>query len=212
MASTRIRQEKDPNKKALDNQIQNRNYLAPTGFKFIISRAPKISYFGNQVNLPSLTLDIANQPSYLKNMLDQKWLGQKTGQGFYKKIDKGVIHSINLETMEYGPMNKNRYDAIALAKEKTYLNDKINAIVRSDDVAGEFLWSTISKSLLYSANIGMKISDDIVSVDSALKWGFGWELGPFEVLDAIGLEYFVNRLKQEGKKCSDWLMEMIQWT
>ena len=68
MASTRIRQEKDPNKKALDNQIQNRNYLAPTGFKFIISRAPKISYFGNQVNLPSLTLDIANQPSYLKNI------------------------------------------------------------------------------------------------------------------------------------------------
>ena len=68
MASTRIRQEKDPNKKALSNQIQNRNYLAPTGFKFIISRAPKISYFGNQVNLPSLTLDIANQPSYLKSI------------------------------------------------------------------------------------------------------------------------------------------------
>ena len=68
MASTRIRQEKDPNKKALNNQIQNRNYLAPTGFKFIISRAPKISYFGNQVNLPSLTLDIANQPSYLKSI------------------------------------------------------------------------------------------------------------------------------------------------
>ena len=68
MASTRIRQEKDPNKKALSNQIQNRNYLAPTGFKFTVSRAPKISYFGNQVNLPSLTLGIANQPTYLKNI------------------------------------------------------------------------------------------------------------------------------------------------
>ena len=68
MASTRIRQAKDPNKKALSNQIVNRNFLAPTGFKFLVSRAPKISYFGNQVNIPSLTLGIANQPSYLKDI------------------------------------------------------------------------------------------------------------------------------------------------
>ena len=68
MASTRIRQAKDPNKKALSNQIVNRNFLAPTGFKFLVSRAPKISYFGNQVNVPSLTLGIANQPSYLKDV------------------------------------------------------------------------------------------------------------------------------------------------
>ena len=68
MASTRIRQEKDPNKKAFSNQIQNRNFLAPTGFKFTDSRAPKISYFGNQVNVPSLTLGIAEQPTYLKSI------------------------------------------------------------------------------------------------------------------------------------------------
>ena len=68
MASTRIRQPKDLNKKALNNQIQNRNYLAPTGFQFNISRAPKVTYFGNQVNIPSLTLGIANQPSYLKDI------------------------------------------------------------------------------------------------------------------------------------------------
>ena len=68
MASTRIRQPKDLNKKALNNQIQNRNYLAPTGFQFYVSRAPKVTYFGNQVNIPSLTLGIANQPSYLKDI------------------------------------------------------------------------------------------------------------------------------------------------
>ena len=68
MASTRIRQPKDLNKKALNNQIQNRNYLAPTGFQFNVSRAPKVTYFGNQVNIPSLTLGIANQPSYLKDI------------------------------------------------------------------------------------------------------------------------------------------------
>ena len=68
MASTRIRQPKDLNKKALNNQIQNRNYLAPTGFQFNVSRAPKVTYFGNQVNIPSLTLGIANHPSYLKDI------------------------------------------------------------------------------------------------------------------------------------------------
>ena len=68
MASTRIRQEKDSRKQALSNQIQNRNFLAPTGFKFIVSRAPKISYFGNQVNVPALTLGIAEQPTYLKSI------------------------------------------------------------------------------------------------------------------------------------------------
>ena len=68
MASTRIRQAKDPNKKAFNNQISNRNYLAPTGFKFTVSRAPKVTYFGNQVNIPSLTLGIAQQPSYLNDI------------------------------------------------------------------------------------------------------------------------------------------------
>ena len=68
MASTRIRQPKDLNKKALNNQIQNRNYLAHTGVQFNVSRAPKVTYFGNQVNIPSLTLGIANQPSYLKDI------------------------------------------------------------------------------------------------------------------------------------------------
>ena len=68
MASTRIRQEKDPNKKSFSNQILNRNFLAPTGFKFTVSRAPKIAYFGNQVNVPSLTLGIAEQPTYLRSI------------------------------------------------------------------------------------------------------------------------------------------------
>ena len=68
MASTRIRQVKDPNKKSFSNQILNRNFLAPTGFKFTVSRAPKIAYFGNQVNVPSLTLGIAEQPTYLRSI------------------------------------------------------------------------------------------------------------------------------------------------
>jgi len=153
--------------------------------------------------------DIFKIPDYLHKMLDNKWLGQKTKKGFYKKIDKGVIYSIDLDTLEYSPMNKKRYGAIALAKERIYLKDKLNAIVRSKDVAGEFLWASISRSLLYSINNLNSISDGIVSVDQALKWGFGWEMGPFEVLDSIGLEYFTTRLKKEGKTIPSFISEMI---
>ena len=153
--------------------------------------------------------EIFKLPEYLLKMIDNKWLGQKTKQGFYKKIDKGVIHSIDLETLEYTAMNKKRYAAITLAKEKTYSRDKLNAIVRSDDVAGNFLWNIISRSLLYAANNVGSIADDIVSIDNALKWGFGWELGPFEVLDAIGLEYFVERVKSDGNKVPLWITDML---
>jgi len=153
--------------------------------------------------------EIFKLPKYLSTMLENKWLGQKTQQGFYKKIDKGVIHSIDLESLEYKPMNKKKYEAFALAKEKTYLRDRLYTIVRSDDVAGEFLWKVMSKSLLYAANNVGSIADDIVSIDNALKWGFGWELGPFEVLDAIGLEYFVKRVKSEGGNVTPWMDEMI---
>ena len=153
--------------------------------------------------------EIFKLPEYLSEMLKNKWLGQKTKQGFYKKVDKGVIHSIDLETLQYKPMNKKKYGAFALAKEKTYLKDRVHTIVRSDDIAGDFLWKIISKSLLYAANNVGSIADDIVAIDNALKWGFGWELGPFEVLDAIGLEYFIKRVKSEGNKVTPWMDKML---
>ena len=152
--------------------------------------------------------EIFKLPDYLSKMIENKWLGQKSKQGFYKKIDKGVIHSIDLESLEYKPMKKKRYAAFALAKEKTYLRDRLHTIIRADDVAGEFLWTVMSKSLLYAANNVGNISDNIVAVDNALKWGFGWELGPFEVLDAIGLQYFLDRIKSEGNTLTPWIKDM----
>ena len=93
-------------------------------------------------------------------------------------------------------MNKKRYGAIALAKERTLLTDKLKAIVDSKDLAGEFVWATMSRSLLYSINNLLSIADNVVDVDNALKWGCGWDFGPFEILDAIGVEYFISRLKR----------------
>ena len=152
--------------------------------------------------------DIFKLPDYIKKMTENKWLGQKTKQGFYKKVDKGVIHSLDLESMEYKPMHKKKYAAFSIAKENTFLEDRLNSIVRVDDVAGEFLWSCFAKSLAYSANLLGEIADDVLSIDNAMKGGFGWELGPFEVLDAIGLEYFVNRCNTENIKLPNWLMDM----
>ena len=152
--------------------------------------------------------DIFKLPDYIKKMTENKWLGQKTKQGFYKKVDKGLIHSLDLESMEYKPMHKKKYAAFSIAKENTYLEDRLNSIVRVDDVAGEFLWSCFARSLAYSANLLGEIADDVLSIDNAMKGGFGWELGPFEVLDAIGLEYFVNRCNSENIKLPNWLMDM----
>ena len=136
--------------------------------------------------------DKFEMPKFVQKMIEGKSLGQKTGQGFYKKIDKGVIHSIDFKSMDYSPMNKKRYGSIRIAKESTELAVRLKSLVLSDDACGEFLWKSISSTMLYAASLTGEISDDIVSIDNAMKWGFGWELGPFEVWDALGVNYCVN--------------------
>ena len=79
-------------------------------------------------------------PDYLQKMVDNEWLGQKSKQGFYKKIEKGVIHSIDLDTLEYTPQNKKRYSGVSLAKENVKLKDRLVALAYSDDTAGDFVW------------------------------------------------------------------------
>ena len=148
-------------------------------------------------------------PDYLQKMVDNEWLGQKSKQGFYKKIDKGVIHSIDLDTLEYTPQNKKRYPGVRLAKEHFQLKDRLKALVNSDDPAGEFVWEVTAKALLYSANRLGEIADDIVNIDRAMRWGFGWELGPFEAWDAIGLVESVERMKKENKQIPKWVTEML---
>ncbi len=153
--------------------------------------------------------DIFKIPDYLQTMLDNKWLGQKTKQGFYKKIDKGVIHSLDLQTLEYTPMNKKRYKGIRFARENTYPKDRLKALLNTNDVAGEFTWEVISQSLLYSAERVGEIADDIVNIDRAMRWGFAWEMGPFEVWDSLGVSETVDRMKASSRKIPNWITEML---
>jgi len=152
-------------------------------------------------------------PEILKNMIDRKWLGDKTGSGFYKKVQedgKTTVLSLNLQTMEYAPQQKVRFASLEAAQSLESLPEKLRALYYAKDKAGEFTFKTLSDSLVYAANRIPEIADDIVNVDNAMKWGFGRELGPFETWDALGLAKSVERMKQAGYTIPSWVSEMLQ--
>jgi len=154
--------------------------------------------------------EIFDIPNYLKTILDNGWLGQKSGQGFYKKISKGNIHSLDLNTLEYSPQEKKRFTGVRLARQNINSKMKIKTLAWSKDIAGEFTWEVFAKTLLYSANLNGVISNDLVNIDRAMRWGFGWELGPFEIWDAIGVSNSIERMKSEGRNIPGWIEGMLK--
>jgi len=96
-----------------------------------------------------------------------------------------------------------------LDKDRQSAGEKIKAMAYSDDKGGKFFWEVLSKSLIYSANRIPEISDDIINIDNAMKWGFGWDMGPFEVWDAIGVSESISRMEADGKQVPKWVKEMI---
>ncbi|MGB5173803.1 MAG: 3-hydroxyacyl-CoA dehydrogenase NAD-binding domain-containing protein, partial [Thermoanaerobaculia bacterium] len=137
-------------------------------------------------------------PPLVAKMLDEGWLGQKSGQGFYKKEGKDIF-ALDFNTFEYNPKTKPRMDGIGVARRFTDLGKKLHALVYNPDAAGEFAWELTIGVLAYAANRVGEIADDIVEIDRAMRWGFGWEMGPFETWDAIGVEKSVRRMKHESK-------------
>ncbi len=154
--------------------------------------------------------DLFQIPPYLGEMLKKGLLGQKSGQGFYKKAGKGKILSIDLKTLEYKPQQKTRFAGVRRARENTTTAGKLKVLAESGDTAGKFTWEVMSAILLYSANRLGEIADDIVNIDRAMRWGFGWEYGPFEIWDILGLEDTVKKLKAEGREITPWVLEMVK--
>jgi 3-hydroxyacyl-CoA dehydrogenase len=135
-----------------------------------------------------------------KQMIERKWLGDKTGQGFYKRVGKDrEIFVLNWKTLEYEPLQKPRFAAVETARSIEDLGERVRALLRSDDRAGRFLWKILSDLFLYCTEIIPEISDRIVEIDRAMRWGYGHKLGPFELWDAIGFLEVVTRLEMERR-------------
>src|SRR5689334_1326757 len=141
-------------------------------------------------------------PGVLAQMVQRGLLGNKSKAGFYRKQkgegDKREIWTLDTATLDYRPSQKVKLPSLDMAKNIEDLPERIKTLTWGKDRAGAFLWKTISRTLAYAAKRIPEIADNVVEVDRAMRWGFGWELGPFEVWDAIGVEKSVARMKEEG--------------
>jgi 3-hydroxyacyl-CoA dehydrogenase len=148
-------------------------------------------------------------PDFFKQMLRNKWLGDKTKGGFYKKKGEGREEerlAIDWRTLEYHPRQKPKFPTVDMAKNVDDLSARLRMLLglngggaQKGDKAGAFLWAALSDLWTYAANRVPEVSDSIVEIDRAMKLGFNWELGPFELWDAAGVETTVARMKKEGK-------------
>ncbi|MFC4077614.1 3-hydroxyacyl-CoA dehydrogenase/enoyl-CoA hydratase family protein [Salinithrix halophila] len=151
-------------------------------------------------------------PALLQEMVDNGWLGSKSGQGFFKKVkgEKGSeIYSLDPQTKEYRPRKKLKAPSLEMAKRAKSMKEQLRALVYADDAAGRLAWFITKKVLLYSAARIPEIADDIESVDKAMRWGFNWDLGPFEVWDTIGVEKSVAKMKEEGESIPPLVEELL---
>lgn len=140
--------------------------------------------------------------SFVEQMIKNQWLGLKTKQGFYKKVKgdgKEETLVLDYEKLEYRPQQKVNLPSLEMAKNIEDVRERVKSFVMSPDRGGQFAWKILKKTLLYSAEKIPEISDDIVNIDRAMKWGYNWELGPFELWDAIGLKPSVKRMEKEGE-------------
>lgn len=141
-------------------------------------------------------------PKPLRALIEKGALGEKTGAGFYQKTRDASgarqINALNLETLEYEEQPTVRFDSIGATRKLEEAGDKIREMVWFEDEAGRFAWKVTAETCLYSAELLGEIADDVVNIDRALRWGFNYELGPFQTWDAMGVEKSVARMKEEG--------------
>ncbi|OZU88692.1 3-hydroxyacyl-CoA dehydrogenase [Virgibacillus indicus] len=158
--------------------------------------------------------EVFEVPEFMKNMQEKGWLGAKSGQGFFLKKkgkDGSTIYELNPETLEYGTRKKLKTAATEMAKQEKGSSNKLKALVSAKgDKAGDLVWSILKPVLIYSADLLGEIADDVVSIDQAMKWGFGWEIGPFETWDAIGVSKSVERMQKEGETVPEWVLKLLE--
>lgn len=158
--------------------------------------------------------DVFKLPEYVQKMLDNKWLGSKTESGFFKKIKgeggKSEIHGLNLETMEYEPQGKTNFPVLEKTKSIEKPIDRFKVLVEADDKAGELYRKMFGSLFAYASSKVPEISDEIYRIDDAMRAGFGWENGPFQIWDAIGIQKGIELAREAGYEAADWAKQMAE--
>ncbi len=151
-------------------------------------------------------------PEFIKTMAENKWYGSKSGQGFYKKVNnpKGgsEILTLDLNTMEYRSKKSAKFATLELTKTVDKVIDRFEILVGGKDKAGEFYRKSFGVLFAYVTHRIPEISDELYKIDDAMKAGFGWEHGPFQIWDAIGLDKGLELITAEGQKAAPWVDEM----
>ena len=151
---------------------------------------------------------VFNLPSFMQQMEANKWLGDKTGQGFYKKTgsgDKKEILSLNLQTLEYGPQQKTKFATLEQTKAIDNLTQRWPVLIAGQDVAGQFYRRMLGGLFAYTSNRVPEIADELYKIDDAMRAGFGWEQGPFETWDAIGIARGAALARDAGFTVAPWV-------
>lgn len=152
-------------------------------------------------------------PDFVQKMSENKWLGDKTGQGFYKKTKgaggKTEILALDLNSLEYKPSQKIKFATLEATKPIEKVADRFKVLVGGKDKAGEFYRKSFAGLFAYVSNRIPEITDALYKIDDALRAGFGWELGPFETWDALGLVKGLELAQAEGKTVAPWVQELL---
>ena len=153
------------------------------------------------------------QPVFLSKLVENNWLGDKSGQGFYKKTKneagKKEILSLNLQTMEYGPQEKVKFPLLDPIKAEDNLRKRLKMLVQMPDKAGEFFRLNFIYLFKYVSHRIPEIADEIYRIDDAMMAGFGWEMGPFATWDAVGVKDMVNLMTMYGQPPAAWVTDML---
>ena len=157
-------------------------------------------------------------PAFVEEMAQRKWLGDKTGQGFYKKLrsagEKEIL-TLDVNIMEYRPRQKARFASIEAGKTIEDTGERLRALIapvlegQTGDKAQQFFWGSLAETCLYAARRVPEISDRLEDVDRAMRWGFGWELGPFQILDTLGVPAFAAQIKKEGRTAPPTIEKLL---
>jgi 3-hydroxyacyl-CoA dehydrogenase len=155
--------------------------------------------------------EVFKMPAFIGKMMENKWLGSKTGQGFYKKTKKDgkkEILVLDLETMEYRPQKKVRFASVEAAKQTGDILKRFALLVKGDDKAAVFFRKTLSALFQYASYRIPEIADEPYKIDDAMRAGFGWQHGPFQIWDAIGIKKAIEMMRAEGYQPAKWVTEM----